>query len=100
MLIPVIIIASVWESGYAVRYMADFSFEAIIGSYAIMFFIYLSCKNETVKKLIRYFVCFSLVWVTYTEIIQIVNQAFRYQEYNYEYPEIAHKLEQLIAFWK
>lgn len=100
MLIPIIIIASVWESGYAVRYMADFSFEAIIGSYTIMFFIYLSSKNDSVKKLIKYFVCFSLVWVTYTEIIQIVNQTFRYQEYNYEYPEIAHKLEQLIAFWK
>jgi hypothetical protein len=28
---PIIIIASVWESGYAVRYMLDFSWEAALG---------------------------------------------------------------------
>jgi hypothetical protein len=30
---PIIIIASVWESGYAVRYMLDFSREAALGTF-------------------------------------------------------------------
>lgn len=32
-LMPIIIIASVWESGYAVRYMLDFSREAALGTF-------------------------------------------------------------------
>lgn len=97
---PFAIIASVWESGYAVRYMADFSVEIIIGAYAIMLFIYNKTKNQTIQKLIKYFICFSVIWVIYVEGIQIINQAFRYQEYVYLYPNIAHKLEQIIAFWR
>lgn len=98
--VPVAIIASVWESGYAVRYMGDFSIEIILGAYAVMLLIYNTTKNQTVQKLIKYFICFSIVWVIYTEGVQIVNQAFRYQEYMYIYPNIAHKLEQIIAFWR
>ncbi len=100
LVIPFIIIASVWESGYAVRYMADFSFEALLGAYAVLFTIYLASQNETIKKLIRIFMCASLVWTLYVGGVQIINQAFRFQEYYFDFPEIAYSLEQLIAFWK
>lgn len=97
---PFIIIMSVWESGYAVRYMGDFSLEIILGAYALMFLIIRSSKNPSIHRLINYFVCFSLVWVIYTEGIQIINQAFRYQEGHYSFPEIAHSLERIISFWR
>jgi len=97
---PVVIIASVWESGYAVRYMGDFSLEMIMGAYVLMFLILRTTKNQTIKKLISSFVCFSVIWVIYVEGVQIVNQAFRYQEYYYVFPEIAYDLESLISFWK
>ena len=97
---PFVIIASVWESGYAVRYMGDFSLEIIMGAYTLMFLILRTTQNQTIKKLISSFVCFSVIWVLYVEGIQIVNQAFRYQEYYYIFPEIAYDLESLISFWK
>ncbi|MBR3536705.1 MAG: hypothetical protein IKN85_12840 [Oscillospiraceae bacterium] len=97
---PFIIIASVWESGYAVRYMGDFSLEVIMGAYILMFLILRTTKNQTIKKMISSFVCFSVIWVIYVEGVQIVNQAFRYQEYIFSFPEIAYDVESLISFWK
>lgn len=99
-LIPVLIIASVWESGYAVRYMLDFSWEMIIGSLAIIFFFMKSSDNYTLKKLVKIFLCFSLVWAFIVGGVQEINQAFRYADYHYDYPEIAYSLEQIFAFWK
>lgn len=99
-LIPVVIIASVWESGYAVRYMLDFSWEMIIGSLAIIFFLMRKTENITIKKLIKAFLCFSMVWALIVGGVQSVNQMFRYTEYHYDYPEIAYSLEQIFAFWR
>lgn len=99
-LIPVVIIASVWESGYAVRYMLDFSWEMIIGSLAIIFFLMQKTENITIKKFVKAFLCFSMVWALVVGGVQSVNQMFRYAEYHYDYPEIAYSLEQIFAFWR
>ncbi|MEG2397012.1 MAG: hypothetical protein RSB11_08270, partial [Oscillospiraceae bacterium] len=42
---PLIIISSVWESGYAVRYNADFSWQMIIGALIIAFVLITAEKN-------------------------------------------------------
>lgn len=99
-IIPVLIISSVWESGYAVRYMLDFSWEMIIGALAIIFFLMRKTENDTIKKLIKIFLCFSMVWAFIVSGLQSFNQAFRYSEYHYEYPEIAYSIEQIFAFWR
>lgn len=99
-LIPVGIIASVWESGYAVRYMLDFSWEAVIGALAIIFYISRKTENVTIKKFIKIFLCFSMVWALLVGGLQEINQAFRYSDYHWEYPEIAYSIEQIFAFWK
>lgn len=99
-LIPIIVIASVWESGYAVRYMLDYSWEAILGALAIIFVIYRNAENKLTKKLITAFICFSVVWALLVSGLQSFNQAFRYAEYHYEYPEIAYTIEQIFQFWK
>jgi len=100
LLIPFIIVASVWESGYAVRYMVDFSWQALIGAFAVIFFLYSKTDNETLKKLVKAFMCFSLIWTLFIAGVQNVNQIFCYTEIRPEYPEIAYDVEQFFAFWK
>lgn len=97
---PIIIIASVWESGYAVRYMLDFSWQAVLGALAILFFLYQKTQNDLIKRIIKGFLCFAMVWALIVSGLQSLNQIFRYAEYHYDFPEIAYDIEQMIAFWK
>lgn len=99
-LIPFVIVASVWESGYSARYMADFSWHAIFGALCIFYFLYLKTKNETVRKFMQIFLCFSLVWAIFVGGVQSLNQAFRYAEYHYEYPKFAYMVTKFFAFWR
>ncbi len=99
-IIPVIIVASVWESGYAVRYMADFAWEMIIGAFAIIFFLYSKTENETLKHFARIFLCFSMVWAVIVGGVQGYNQAFRFDIWHYDFPEMAYDLENAFLFWK
>ncbi len=50
-LAPLIIVYSTWESGFAIRYYADFSWQLLIGALAIAFFLYGKCDNDGVKKI-------------------------------------------------
>lgn len=99
-IIPVAIIASVWESGYAVRYMVDFSWQSILGAYAIIFYIYSKVSDKTKRSFIRAFLCLSVVWTLIVSGTQTVNQAFRYGSSNMDHPDVAYETEQLFAFWK
>lgn len=49
---PLIIIISIWESGYGVRYSTDFSWQLLLGAFAIAFTIYLNMKNAGVKRIL------------------------------------------------
>ena len=99
-IIPAAIIASVWESGYAVRYMVDFSWQSILGAYAIIFYIYSKISDQSKRSFIRGFICFSMVWTLIVSGTQSVNQSFRYGSSNMDHPEVAYETEQLYAFWK
>lgn len=92
-IMPLLIIASVWESGYAVRYMVDFSWQMLIGALAIFYFLYLKTDNKTIKRLMTYFMCFSVVWGLFVEGTQFVRQAFGW------FPDMAYEVEQMFAFW-
>ena len=98
--IPLIIICSVWESGYAIRYMADFAWHMLIGAYAVIFCLYLKTTNKTFKKIITIFFCISLVWAVIVNGVMFINQAFRYSEYHWDFPEMAYELEKIFMFWK
>lgn len=62
---PLIIIFSIWESGYGVRYCADFSWQIILGAMLILFFRYLSSEEtpgrEVQRKYCRRFFAISAV---------------------------------------
>ena len=98
--IPFLIISSVWESGYAVRYMADFAWQSLLGAFAIIFWLYSKNNNEQTKRLIRVFMCFATVWTLFVAGVQDINQIFRFADDNWDYPEIAYEVEQFFAFWK
>ena len=98
--IPVGIIASVWESGYAVRYMVDFSWQSLLGAYAIIFYVYTKQTDKTRRKLVRDFMCISLLWALLINGTQSLNQATRYGSVNMDNPNIMYETEQFFAFWK
>ncbi|MCM1505860.1 MAG: hypothetical protein NC177_01815 [Ruminococcus flavefaciens] len=95
-IMPVVIICSIWESGYAVRYVADFSWQILMGALAVLFFLYQTSKNTTLKKLFKYFMAFSLVASLIVNIPQIFTFAFA----EYDYPIITSKFHELIEFWR
>lgn len=97
---PLVIIGSVWESGYAVRYMLDFSWEVVLGALAILFFIYHKTEQELVRRILRGLLCFSLVWALIVSGVQSANQMFRYVWAHYDCPEIMYSFEQMIEFWR
>lgn len=51
---PAVIIFSIWESGYGVRYSADFAVELIIGGIMIIYFLYQSVSTESKKVIIKF----------------------------------------------
>lgn len=98
--VPLIIIASVWESGYAVRYMADFAWQSLLGAFAVIFWLYSKTDYQYTKRCIRIFMCVSLVWTLFAAGVQDINQMLRFTEDHWEHPEIAYDVEHFFAFWK
>lgn len=99
LIIPFGIVASVWESGYAVRYMTDFAWQSLLGAYTIMLFIYSRLTDNTKKKLITGFMWFSVMWALVVGGVQIFNQAFRFDSYDRDFPEMAYEVQRMFAFW-
>ena len=96
LVMPLVILFSVWESGYAVRYVADFSWQMIMGAYAVFFFVYLKSKNKTTKKYMRIFVAFSTVFTLYVTSCQIFDFSFSLDDY----PNLTTKAIELFEFWE
>lgn len=99
-LIPVGIIASVWESGYAARYMSDIAWQMIFGAYAVIFFLYTHFKDETKKQFMKLFFCGSLVWTFIVSGVQIFDATFRYVDAHRDAPEMAYIIDRLFCFWR
>ena len=78
---PLIIVCASWESGYSVRYMADFSWQIVCGSLIIIFFNYIRSKKFTVKKIYGIAMGFIAVYTVVTNGIQVYNFAFSQEEY-------------------
>jgi len=70
-LMPLIIIFSSWESGYAVRYNADFSWQMIIGALFIAFTIYNNCKAKNTRKYLNVIFIVSTLLCVYVNVAQI-----------------------------
>ncbi|MGN0666660.1 MAG: hypothetical protein ACI4KF_09065 [Huintestinicola sp.] len=93
---PLVIICSAWESGYAVRYLADFSWEIVIGALLVLFWLYRKSCNETEKAMFRAFMSVSVMASIILNAVQIIPFAFSENDY----PEICRAMQDIIAFWK
>lgn len=58
---PCIIIFSVWESGYGVRYMVDFAWQMLTCALFVVFMLYRHTKYEETKRIYRYFMLISML---------------------------------------
>lgn len=92
---PFVIVCSAWESGYAVRYMADFAWEIVIGALLVLFFVYRKSQNILKRYMIRVFMAVSTAISIVINAVQIVPFAF----YENDYPEIGRRMQDIIAFW-
>ncbi|MCH5299288.1 MAG: hypothetical protein J1E96_05955 [Ruminococcus sp.] len=96
---PFVIIYSIAESGYGVRYATDFAWQIILGAIIIAFTIYCSVKNTTVKKILAITLCAAMV------ISVMINFA---QLYEYQIANVAKadtkitllNLARNFEFWK
>ena len=57
---PFMIIFSIAESGYGVRYATDFDWQIVIGAFVIAFTVYGSVKSTAVKRILEKLLVFSL----------------------------------------
>lgn len=57
---PFIIIASIWESGYGVRYMMDFAWEMLVCALFVMFLFYRSFSGREAKRIYEHFMLISV----------------------------------------
>jgi hypothetical protein len=93
---PLVIIAAAWNSGYAVRYLADFSWEMVFGARLIFFYLYRNCADETKKRFLQCFMTASAVWAIAVNAVLVYNICFL----ETTYPYMAYELERIFAFWK
>lgn len=93
---PLVIIFSIWESGYAVRYVADFSWQIVTGALAILFFLYQKSENITLKNLMKYFLAVSLI----VSVVLNIPQIFTFTFYEADYPIVTSRFHNFIEFWR
>lgn len=80
-IMPLIIVCATWESGYAVRYMADFSWQIVCGSLIIIYFNCIRSRKDIVKKITCIFMGFAVVYALTVNGVQSYNFAFSQEDY-------------------
>lgn len=92
---PLVIIFSIWESGYGVRYCCDFAWELILGGAAVLFFLYVRSAENQTKRLMQIF------FVVAAVVALMINGAMLYDYINkgkYLTTEFM-SFERLFDFW-
>ncbi|HAN21800.1 MAG: hypothetical protein A2Y15_08455 [Clostridiales bacterium GWF2_36_10] len=99
LLAPFAILVSIWESGYAVRYNADFSWQMLIGALIILFAVIIHCKNEGVLKITATTLTVSLILCVMINFAQLYS--FVISRYvSSDISAVLYSYERLIEFWR
>lgn len=95
-LAPLVIICSIWESGYCARYATDFAWQIMLGGMGVLYLLYRRVANEQSRKLMEKFFVFSAV------IAVVINVALIYDFMSRDGYLAARflKIERLFDFWK
>lgn len=92
---PLTIICSTWESGYSLRYTADFSWEIVTGALIILFTAWKRSSNGYKKHAFSTAMAFAAVWSVIVCGIQAYNFAFNAAEF----PAYADNIRRLMEIW-
>jgi hypothetical protein len=95
-IMPLVIVCAAWESGYSARYMADFSWQAVMGAYAVLFLQYTKSENAEKK---RVFTAAMGICAVYTLIVVGI-ESFVFAFPMISFPEFADMLNRFAAFYK
>lgn len=95
---PLVVLFSIWESGYGVRYAVDFTWEMVLGALAIVFFLYQYTRNNGLRKWSNLLALWSLLPTA------VINFALTYTFFQTEvYSDVACRiyaiLESVFNFW-
>lgn len=93
-ILPCVVIYSIWESGYGVRYCVDFSWQMTVGAFAILFILYQKSQNEAIKKLCRYALAISLLMCAFVNIASFIEYISSSNE------AVIAQLAKTLEFWK
>lgn len=79
---PLIIICSIWESGYTARYSSDFNWEILFGAFVILFTVYTYISSREVKKIMTVFFAVSVI----IALLIVTAQTYNYLYFNVTQP--------------
>ncbi|MBP0967441.1 MAG: hypothetical protein J5722_07395 [Oscillospiraceae bacterium] len=96
---PLIIIFSIWESGYGTRYCVDFAWQMILGALLICFLIYDRCKENTKRHLMKVMTAAGLISLV-MNFIQVRTYVDPTQLGNTEWQANALAFARLFEFWR
>lgn len=94
-IMPMIIVCASWESGYSVRYLADFSWQVVCGSLIIIFFNHIRSGKYIVKKFSCIAIGLICVYTVIVNGIQIYNFTFPQADY----PHFADGLRRFVEIF-
>lgn len=100
-IIPLLLIAVTWESGYAMRYNADFAWQICLAAFALIFYQYNRLTNATVKKWLFRILFVAAIWcvVCYIAVIFTTSPA-NSVSHSVRGADIYNAIERLVMFWK
>lgn len=96
---PLVILFSIWESGYAVRYTADFSWQILIGAYVILFTVMTKCSSKEIKKILYSAFVFSMFFSCVVDFAQIYSFTLE-KGTSLDYEGMLYMFGRLFEFWK
>ena len=96
---PLCILFSIWESGYAVRYTADFSWEVLIGAYAILFTLISKCRNQAVKDILCKAFVFSMFFSCIVDFAQVYSFMLA-KGTSENYKDMYYLIAKTFEFWR
>lgn len=96
LLAPAGILFSIWESGYGVRYCADFAWQIIFGGIAVLWLLYVRRAQDQTKRLMQCFFAGAAVVALVCNFAML----WQYMDLSVHLEDRALALERLFDFWK
>jgi hypothetical protein len=96
---PFIIIFSIWESGYGVRYSVDFAVQMIIGALLVIYTLVDTCKQES-KPVVKSFVEKFFVIALFVAFVANFALIYDYIDTSGELTTQFLNFERIFEFWR